>query len=147
MWHSPPTGDRFGNQAIELVGIISRPDTQAKGIGTSLVREFIDVYSPDEMIAYTRNPSLLRVLGNVSLVSDVLECGSPEDAAARIPHATLHEDGLLYHIGRYAPHGLYGADDPADQTYNGQILKARCTQLEDKNTALAVLVELNGGSK
>ena len=141
------TGDHFGNQAIELAGIISRPDTQAKGIGTSLVQEFIDMYSPAEMIAYTRNPSLLRVLGNVSLISDVLAYESPEDTATRIPHATLHEDGILYHLGRYAPHGLYGTDDPADREYNGNVLKQRCAQLQDKNTALAVLVELNGGSK
>ena len=145
--HLPLTRGHFGNQAIELAGIISRPDAQAKGLGTSLVQEFIDVYSPEEMIAYTRNPSLLRVLGNVSRVLDVLEYDSPEHIAARISHASLHEDGILYHLGRYAPHGLYGADDPADREYNGDILKERCTQLKDKNTALAVLVELNGASK
>jgi hypothetical protein len=111
------------------------------------VQEFIDIYSPEEMIAYTRNPSLLRVLGNVSLVSDVLECDSPEDTAAKVPHAALHKDGYLYHVGRYAPRGLYGSDDPANRLYNGDILKRRCTALEDKNTALAVLVTLNGDSK
>ena len=142
--HSLPIGGLFGNQAIELAGIIPRPDRQAKGIGTSLVKEFIDEYSPEALIAYTRNPALLRVLGNVGLVSDVIEYESPEQTALLIPHATVGEDGILYHIGRYAPPGLYGADDPADRTYRGVILKQHCKELEDKNSALAVRVELGG---
>jgi len=78
------------------------------------------------------------------MTSDVLSYESPETEVALIPNATIGEDGNLYHIGRYAPHGLYGGADPAEREYNGVALKERCRLLEDKNTALAVRVELNG---
>lgn len=136
------TGDYFGGKAVELAGLISRPDYQAKGIGTSLVGNYIDTYSPKEMIAYTRNPALLRVLGNVSMTSDVLAYDNPELIAAHIPYATVGEGNILYHIGRYAPHGLYGKEDPADKPYNGVALKERCELLADPNNALAVMVDL-----
>jgi hypothetical protein len=76
---------------------------------------------------------------------DVLVYDDPGITVDHIPHATLGEDGMLYHLGRYAPHGLYGSEDPAERPYNGVKLKERCKELEDKTTALAVLVEINGG--
>jgi hypothetical protein len=144
---SPPTGGYFGSQAVELAGLISHPGHQTKGAGTSLVEEFIKIYSPREMIAYTRNPALLRVLGNVSMQPELLKHDDPETIATHIPHATVGNDGILYHIGRYAPDGLYGGGDPADKPYHGVILKNSYQELKDKNNALAVIVDIRGGEK
>lgn len=141
----PLIGDYFGGNAVELAGLVTRPDSQARGVGTALIHEFVAQYTPDEMIAYTRNPALLCVLGNVGMVADVLTQTDPIVTAARIPHASIGTEGILYHIDRYMPHGLYGNIDPAESSYNGDVLKERCVGLENKNSALAVLVQLNGG--
>lgn len=137
----PPTGDYFGDRAIELAGIIVDPRLQHKGIGTEIVQEFVRNHTADHLTAYTRNPGLLRVLGTVAGVADVLEARS-----ITLPNATEH-DGVTYHVGRYAPNGLYGSFDPADRTYNGQVLKHRATLLTNPHNALAVSVPLTNGER
>lgn len=94
------------------------------------------------MIAYTRNPALLKALGNACGHLDILQTTDP----TLIPHASIKEDGIAYHIDRYAPHGLYGKADPADRAYNGTPLKERCTYLHNQNTALAVSAPTAGGA-
>jgi hypothetical protein len=64
---------------------------------------------------------------------------NPEEAASRIPYATLEGDGYVYHVGRY-PGGLYGAPDPANGTYGGRILRERCELLDDTTNSLATSV-------
>jgi hypothetical protein len=137
----PPTGGWFGNRAIELAGIIVDPTFQHKGTGIAIVREFIKEQTADHLTAYTRNPKLLRVLGGVARIGDVLARPSIE-----LPYATEH-DGISYHIDRYAPAGLYGSFDPADDDYNGQVLKHRAALLTNPNNALAVSVPLAQGEK
>lgn len=95
------------------------------------------------MIAYTRNPALLKALGNACGQLDVLQATDP----TIIPHASVQPDNIAYHIGRYAPHGLYGNSDPADRTYNGTLLKERCKYLHDPTTALAVSTPTTGGAR
>ncbi len=144
--HLPHTGGHFGKAAFELSGIIVHSAMQGQGIGTELVRQFTGDEAAKKMIAYTRNPSLLRVLGEVSSTEDVLVYDKPELVAAQIPHAEIASDGHIYHRGRYAPDGLYGSYDPATRRYNGEVLNERCAQLQDPNNALAVAVVLDGGS-
>jgi len=139
----PPTGDYFGSRAIELAGIIVDPDLQQKGVGTDIVREFVRDFSPERMIAYTRNPSILRLLGKISYVADVLAYDLASIAVS-VPHASVH-DGYVYHIDRYAPAGLYGGEDPATRQYRERILKERCVLLENPNNALAISVNLKEG--
>lgn len=136
-----PTGDYFGSSAVELAGIVAGK----RGAGTELVADFITRNAPTEMIAYTRNPKLLRVLAKTCRVLDVLSHDYPEYIVDKIPHATLANDGHMYHINRYAPHGLYGGHDPADDEYNDRVLKERCVLLQNENTALAVYAEVPGG--
>lgn len=143
---SPRTGDYFGGRAAELAGIIVDPNVQQHGIGTHLVGEFVREHAPDRLTAYTRNPSVLRVLGNVGMIHDVLRHADPERVATTLEHATVH-DGVLYHVDRYAPDGLYGTFDPATRQYNGEVLKERYAMLRNKNTALAVSVDLTGGER
>jgi len=141
LWRSLPTGGNFGDRAIELAGIVIDPSFQEKGTGTKLVREFTRQHSANHLTAYTRNPRLLRVLGAVAQTKDVLARQS-----IALPNTTLH-DGIAYHIDRYAPTGLYGMFDPADNEYDGQVLKTRATLLTNPNNALAVAVELAGEIK
>jgi len=138
-WHSPLTGGNFGDRAIELAGIIVDPTFQHRGTGATIVQEFIRQQPADHLTAYTRNPKLLRLLGNVARLEDVLARSSIE-----LPNAT-ESGGLTYHLGRYAPNGLYGSFDPADDEYNGQVLKHRAVLLDNPNNALAVSVPLTRG--
>lgn len=140
------TGDYFGGRAAELAGIIVDPSVQQHGIGTHLVGDFVREHAPERLTAYTRNPSVLRVLGSVGMVDDVLQHDNPERVAETLEHATVH-DGILYHVDRYAPDGLYVTFDPATRRYNGDVLLERYAMLSNKNTALAVSVDLTGGEQ
>ncbi|MDN5274498.1 MAG: hypothetical protein JWP06_399 [Candidatus Saccharibacteria bacterium] len=108
-----------------------------------MVQEFINEYSPDTLTAYTRNPSVLRILGDISSQDDVLRQERPEEIAAQLAYTSVHE-GVLYHLDRYGPDGLYGSYDPADRSYNGVVLKERATLLQNPNHALAVSVAIPG---
>jgi hypothetical protein len=130
---------------VELAGIIVRPDYQCHHLGTKLITDFIDEQQPSGLIAYTRNPSLLRAVGRACAKPDVLSCDT--EAVSQIPYATLEEDGYGYHVGRYAPGGLYGKSDPADRVYEGRILRERCELLNDKTNALAISVTIQGEIK
>lgn len=136
-----PTGDYFGGRAIELAGIIIHPNEQGQSLGSKMVGHFIEGERPKQLVAYTRNPALLYAVGRACDVADVLTHENPQHVVASIPHATLEDDGNLYHLQRYAPHGLYGSYDPAQRTYNGQQLVDRCKYLADPNNALAISVE------
>ena len=137
-----PIGDNFGGRAVELSGIIVDPSHQQHGIGTTFVQEFIATQRIDILTAYTRNPSILRVLEDVSHTDDVL-ARDPERVAEQLSYATVHND-IVYHLDRYGPNGLYGLFDPASRVYNGQILRERCELLDNPNNALAVAVHLKG---
>jgi hypothetical protein len=141
--HSPPTGDYFGNRGVELAGIIIDPALQNHQVGPDMVRIFIDQFTPDTMTAYTRNPGVLRILGNVSSRHDVLTNENPEEIAEQLAYASVH-NGILYHIDRYGPSGLYGSYDPADRVYNKRVLKERAVLLQNPNNALAVSVDISG---
>lgn len=132
------TRDYFGDCAIELSGIVVDPEFQKFKIGTTIVKNFIDEHCAEYLMAYTRNPSILRILGNIAGCADVLNQAS---LSIQPPLASMH-DGILYHLERYAPNGLYGLHDPADQNYNGEILKSRCKLLSNPNNALATSVKL-----
>jgi hypothetical protein len=108
-----------------------------------MVQEFIDQHHPDSLTAYTRNPGVLRILGDVSSQDDVLEQENLEEIATRLAYASVHE-GVLYHLDRYGPDGLYGSYDPADRKYKGVPLKNRAVLLQNPNHALAVSVDIPG---
>lgn len=129
--------------AIELAGIIVDPRDQQRGLGQKLVAQTLEQYNPDGLIAYTRNPAILKIAGQVSGLSDVLTHSDPALIAGAFPEVTVH-DGILYHIDRYAPDGLYGDFDPANREYGGVPLKERAQLLENPNHALIVAVDLKG---
>lgn len=138
---SPPIEDYFGGRAAELAGIIIHPSMQGRSLGSSLVESYIDDTRPNRLIAYTRNPALLRAVGRACAIANVLEHDDPEQVAETIPNATLKDDGHIYHIGRYAPHGLYGSYDPATRLYHGQRLTDYCRYLTNQNNALSISAE------
>ena len=133
-------GDYFGGRAVELSGIITGPEHQGRNRASAMAQEYVDQHGPEQLIAYTRNPAVLNLLNRLSHQKDVLVYNNPYQLALTIPHATVGDDGILYHIDRYAPDGLYGSFDPADGPYDDQVLKDRCRLLHNKNTALAVSV-------
>jgi GNAT superfamily N-acetyltransferase len=137
LWHSPLIGVYFGSRAVELAGIIVHPDHQKQHVGRDLVRDFVVTEQPSHLVAYTRNPALLRAVGHATRSADIL---TPSGLV--IPHATLEDDGHSYHIGRYAPHGLYGSFDPAERDYQGVPLVEQCVYLNDSTNALAVSAEV-----
>jgi hypothetical protein len=137
----PLTRDYFGKRTIELAGIIIHPELQGYQLGSQLVSELIAEERPSGIVAYTRNPALLRAVGHACGRADVLDCNDPAVLATDIPHATLEDDGQIYHIGRYAPDGLYGSFDPAKRDYRGVPLDERCKLLKDEVNALAISVE------
>ena len=134
-------GDYFGSRAVELAGIIIHPDQQGKSLGSELVAHFVETEQPKQLVAYTRNPALLYAVGRAYGITDVLTHDDPERIAASVPHATVEDDDNVYHLQRYAPHGLYGSFDPAKRTYNGLQLTERCKYLANPNNALAISVE------
>ena len=141
----PLTRDVFGGRAIELAGIIVDPHDQKHGLGLYLVRHFVEQYQHEKLLTYTRNPGILRIVGEVSGTSDVLEHSNPELIADLLPQTAI-DNGIIYHLDRYTPTGLYEGFDPADRLYNGQILKQRARLLQNPNHALAVVVNLKGES-
>ena len=102
-----------------------------------MVREFCDNEHPAYLAAYTRNPALLKAVGAGTRHPTVLR-----PSGLVVPHAQTMTDGHTYHIGRYAPQGLYGSFDPADREYQGQPLKQQCAFLQDPTNALAISVKV-----
>ena len=64
--------------------------------------------------------------------------------ASELPDASVAADGNIYHIGRYAPDGLYGSYDPSTRDYLGTPLRDRCVMLSDPNNALALSISIQG---
>ena len=135
--HLLHTGDNFGGAAIELAGIIVDPRLQNKKTGGDMVQDFLDANPTDHLSAYTRNPAVLRILGNVARQADVLL-----GLSYPLANVSIH-DNIAYHLDRYGPDGLYGSYDPASREYNGRILKERCVLLNEPGNALAVSVTVS----
>lgn len=111
-----------------------------------MLGEFVTKHNPSELTAHTRNPSILRLLGTVSGVSDVLRHDNPERLLELLPHAAP-ADNTFYHMDRYAPTGLYDGIDPASRNYNGLPLSEQYISLQNRNNALAVMVSLKGDTE
>ncbi|HEU4984275.1 MAG TPA: hypothetical protein VFT58_01435 [Nitrososphaera sp.] len=144
---SRPIGGYFGRAAVELVGMVFHPDHQNRDHGKEMVERFIKEEQPARLIGYTRNPGVVRMLAGASGREDILSHDDPAAVALEVPNATVGPDGHLYHIGRYAPHGLYGSYDPADrplQKEGATSLREICTLLDDPNNALALSIDLRG---
>jgi hypothetical protein len=143
--HLPHIGDDFGGRAIELAGIIVHPADQQRQLGLNLVKQLVAGQLPETIIAYTRNPAILKIIGQVSRTPDVLVQDNPEDFTRQFPETTI-DAGIAYHLDRYAPDGLYGDFDPADRNYQGIALKQRAKLLENPNHALIVAARIDGGA-
>lgn len=127
--------------------MVFHPEHQNRGHGKEMVEGFIKDEQPEVIIGYTRNPSVVRMLAGATSRGDILAHADPQAIALEVPSATVGPDGHLYHIGRYAPHGLYGSYDPADRPLvrGGETsLREICTLLEDPNNALALSIDLRG---
>lgn len=115
-------GAVFGKTAIELAGRVVHPDYQAQGIGTQLLREYVDHTHASLLTTYTRNPSVLRMLADVAGQQSVYPLTHDDtlrQAALAMPYASVDSGGNIYHINRYGENGLFGEGDPADRAVHG----------------------------
>lgn len=159
-----PTGEVFGGFAVELSGIVVRPDAQGHGVGPKMLKAYMRSAEQDHITAYTRNPALLSILAKSCGYYSVYPLNIPrseeellmaatsvfppyphERMAALLPHATIGEDGVAYHVNRYGGEGLYGelSDDPADRPFGDSMatLKEVYPRLKDKGTALIAVAK------
>lgn len=125
------------------------PELQGKGIGTALLRDFIENDPVTTLTTYTRNPSVLRMVRAVS--SSVYPLDNDPDLqemAAAMDHATLDQGtGVTYHIDRYGPEGLFLGFDPADRSCETvESLKERFTGLVSVRNTLVVAARVRRGS-
>lgn len=96
------------------------------------------------MTSFTRNPSVLRLLENVG---DGVFNDDNKQFALTLPNVTRGIDGYNYHIDRFAPNGLYGDSDPAEQLYKDEIFIDKFIGLKNTCSALALAVKVKQGNR
>lgn len=142
----PCTDAVFGGKAIELAGRVVHPDFQAYGIGSLMLKDFVQHHSADSLTTYTRNPAVLRMIQHVArdiypktIVTDL------QDIATQMSYAHTDKDGTTYHFNRYDEGGLYQTDDPADKPLidGGISLKEQFPRLGNIRHALVVAARIN----
>ena len=114
-----------------------------------LLGDFVEKMDVRILTAHTRNPSLLRALGNATGgLGRVypLEGQLSQDLVTLMPYIT-QIDGIYYHVNRYGDDGLYGQSDPAERPVStGDLsLKSRFVGLENIGTALVVVASAGVG--
>lgn len=141
------TGDVFGGKAIELAGRTVKPEFQAHGIGSKLLKHFVAEVQPQYLATYTRNPSILKMLAKVCGFDGIYPLvNNPElsKMAQQMAHATQMQDGFVYHVDRYGPDGLFGDGDPAELPVRGDLpLKQEFTGLQSVSNTLIVVGRCN----
>lgn len=141
-------GGRFGGSpnTHELLGVVVHPGVQQRGLGSLLVRAYVAAEQPRQLLAYTRNPGVLRILGDAAEVPNIVAATDKVLLGSIAPHVEVIDD-TAYHVGRYGAEGLYGGADPADKHYGQQRLVDAYPPLEaNRSTALAVLARLGGAA-
>lgn len=133
----------LGDRVIELSGIVIHPDFQNNGIGKKLVDDAIKHFKPEAITSFTRNPSVLRLLDDVS-DGDVFS-NTNKLLSLSLPNVTTSSDGYNYHINRFAPNGLYGSNDPAEQLYKGEVFMNHFFELKNICSALALAIKVKKG--
>lgn len=150
----PCIGGVFGNIAIELAGRVVQPAYQNQGIGTKLLQNYLLSVEdrPDIVTTYTRNPSVIKMLGRVCggvvKVYPVSTDKTLAEIASRMDSATMI-DNTLYHVNRYEPEGLFGGADPADRSLSpdGPPLKQQFKGLQSIRNALVIVGRPEGESR
>jgi hypothetical protein len=111
-----------------------------------LVRAYVAAERPQRLLAYTRNPGVLRILGDAADIPDVVASTDQALLVSIAPHVEVL-NGAAYHLGRYGVEGLYGGADPADKHYGQQPLVDAYPPLKaNRSTALAVLAQVGGAT-
>lgn len=142
---SPYISAVFGGKAIELAGRVIRPSYQGQGIGSTMLKEFIDQVPTEILTTYTRNPAVLNMISHVASTPYPLVADDHlREIARMMPHATIDQDGVAYHFNRYDEGGLFIGFDPADDSIenDGPNLKTQFNQLHNVRHALVVAAEV-----
>lgn len=137
----------FGVDAVELAGRVVHPAFQARGIGRVMLQEYVKEHKVEHVATYTRNPSVLKMIGHVaSTVFPVDDDEVLRGIAVSMENAALLQDGAAYHIDRYSEEGLFQGDDPADRPLRGSSsLKTDYIGLRNARTALVVAARVRRG--
>lgn len=112
--------------------------------------DYVDLHKPEKLITFTRNASILRMLGSVADTLYPLKHSQQDQALAELlgeSVTTINE--VAYELERYDTQGLFRGFDPADRPYelnNPETLKQRFEQLTSVQAALVVVATLPKGA-
>ena len=93
------------------------------------------------LATYTRNPAILRMIRSVAnTIYPINDDKQLEKMAQKMPYAERPAKDVAYHINRYGPSGLYGVNDPAENSYftDGLPFRQMYRGLNDIGNALVV---------
>lgn len=136
----------IGGRAIEWIGCIIEPTYQKQGLARRLILDNAHHMGAERIVACTRNPAILRMMGKASTILYPLEHNAElHELAMSMPYAT-DVNGAVYHIGRYPGDGLYGGDDPADLPVHkgGEPLNVQFPELQDARNSLVFAAQIPG---
>lgn len=111
-----------------------------------MLRQFVEDYQPKYLTTYTRNPSVLKMISSVSSELHPLQNDSELHAlASEMPHASLDDNSIAYHVDRYGEGGLFQGFDPADSSlrHGKQSLKEQFPGLLNIRSALVIAARIN----
>lgn len=138
-------GAVFGGRAVELAGRVIRPEHQANGVGKTMLQDYLSAYQPNNLVTYTRNPAVLKMLGSIAQKIYPLHTDDElQVLASQMPHAETDELGVTYHINRYGEAGLFQGFDPADLSLDPEHppLKEVFGRLKNIRNALVVAARI-----
>lgn len=139
--HSHSIGAVFGGRAIELAGRVVTPHLQGRGIGSTLLRTFVDTYPTQFLTTYTRNPAVLRMIRSVA--GEIYPLDPDEELqnmANEMRYASFDPSTTAtYHLKRYGETGLFRGFDPAERPCeSSEPLKCRFSGLMSARNALVI---------
>lgn len=110
-----------------------------------MLRQYLAGSNDEHLLTYTRNPSVIKMLGRFCSSVYPLDLESDlESIAERSPYSSRRSE-RYYHINRYAHGGLFQGPDPAERTVDGvHPLFERFEPLRNKRNALIVVGKIEG---
>lgn len=135
------TGHAFGGRAIELSGIAVDPEIQATGVGTAMLKSYMNQQEDVEYVtSYSRNPSILKLMQTCYQQTFPLHDDEELHELTLLMPGAESINGVTYHVNRYGDDGLYGINDPADRPLKGDDmpLKEKFDELQHPGTALII---------
>lgn len=114
-----------------------------------MLNQYLQEYPAEYLATYTRNPSVLKMmLRSTRQLYPLVDDDELKHIALDMPHASLGQDGIVYHFNRYDENGLFQSGDPAERSVtpaSGKSLKQLFVGLQDERNALIVSAKIQKG--